>query len=82
MFTVYMIDNKGNKWQESNYNGYGEFGGKDFFELLAEMNGLTTRDEGIDLAYSGQPYVSPNLVTNRRRKWVNEAPNDCENQGF
>lgn len=68
-FKVYMIDDKGNVWEESNYEGYGVFGGKDFYTLLAEMNGLTCdkyekdskewnnemRSLGIDLAYSKDP---------------------------
>lgn len=41
-FTVYMVDNKGQVWVENNYEGYGSFGGKDYFELLIEMNGGTT----------------------------------------
>jgi len=62
-FKVDMIDNKGNVWTENNYEGYGVFGGKDFYELLAEMNGFTSdltgdsytdaaREFGIDLAFS------------------------------
>ena len=62
-FRVQMIDNKGNVWTEDNYDGYGRFGGKDFYELLAEMNGFEsdkTGDEytdeargfGISLAFS------------------------------
>ena len=38
-FTVYLVDDKGNKWKEDNYEGYGEFGGKDYYVLLDEMNG-------------------------------------------
>ena len=59
--TVYMYDNKGNKWEEKKYDGYGEFGGKDFFDVVAEMNGYTPdeakagrggyRQIGIDLTY-------------------------------
>ena len=48
-----MLDNKGNVWTEDNYEGYGKFGGKDFYELLAEMNGFTsdkTGDEYTDEA--------------------------------
>ena len=37
--TIYMLDDKGNKWAEDDYEGYGEFGGKDYFALAAEMNG-------------------------------------------
>jgi len=62
-FTVVMIDNKGNKWFEQSYEGYGKFGGKDYYELLAEMNGFTSdktaeaytdeaRGFGINLAFS------------------------------
>lgn len=61
-FPVVMIDNKGNRWNEKNYEGYGVFGGKDYYELLAEMNGITSdlkgeeyteemRLKGIDLAF-------------------------------
>lgn len=64
-FTVYMIDDKGNSWEESNYEGYGEFGGKDYYELLAEMNGVVKdkalmhytelmRSEGIRLAFKDE----------------------------
>jgi len=52
-FRVQMLDNKGNVWTEDNYEGYGKFGGKDFYELLAEMNGFTsdkTGDEYTDEA--------------------------------
>ena len=62
-FRVQMMDNKSNVWTEDNYDGYGKFGGKDYYELLAEMNGFTsdkTGDEytdeargfGINLAFS------------------------------
>jgi hypothetical protein len=49
---VYMHDDKGNKWLEKNYEGYGEFGGKDYYELLDQMNGGSgDRSEGIRLAF-------------------------------
>jgi hypothetical protein len=62
-FRVQMLDNKGNVWTEDNYEGYGVFGGKDFYELLAEMNGVEIekdienyedklRGAGISLAFS------------------------------
>lgn len=52
-FRVEMMDNKGNVWTEDNYDGYGRFCGKDFYELLAEMNGFEsdkTGDEYTDEA--------------------------------
>jgi hypothetical protein len=44
-FRVQMMDNKGNVWTEDNYDGYGRFGGKDYYELLAEMNGFVSQME-------------------------------------
>ena len=52
VFTVYMMDDKGNSWREDNYEGYGEFDGKDYYELLDEMNGGGgDRDAGIELRH-------------------------------
>lgn len=42
--TVFMYDNKGNKWTEKDYEGYGEFGGMDYYDLVATMNGYTEED--------------------------------------
>ena len=84
-FSVIMIDNKGNKWEENDYEGYGDFGGKDFYELLAEMNGKTTREEGIDLAYGKEPFISPNLIEKKSIdwwEWSNRHPEECEFQGY
>ena len=93
-FTVFMHDDKGNVYKESNYAGFGEFGGVDYYELLAEMNGLQTREEGINLAYSGKPYKAPNLTEGavwdyindvlKSAAWnyINEAPERCDEQGF
>lgn len=81
-FPVTMTDNRGNSWTENDYEGYGVFGGKDYFELLAEMNGLTTRDEGIDLVFSGKKYISPNLTEDENWTWVFDEPEDCPYQGY
>ena len=85
-----MHDNKGNVWTEENYEGYGRFGGKDFYQLVAEMNsldGLTgdedrDRDLGIDLAFGQEPYLSPNLTRDSNWSWENRAPSGCPNQGW
>ena len=62
---VVMTDDKGNRYVEECYEGYGVFGGKDYFELLAEMNGFKLEDfggdndklrsKGISLAFDGDP---------------------------
>ena len=80
-FPVYMIDDKGNAYYEPNYEGYGVFGGKDYYELLAEMNGITSESEnysfdmrlkGINLVFDGNPsgqhrdsVLHPNLVEDK-----------------
>ena len=46
-FRVQMMDNKGNVFTEDSYEGYGVFGGKDFYELLAEMNGYTSKSTDV-----------------------------------
>ena len=55
-YRIVMTDDKGHQYVEHCYEGYGEFGGKDYYELLAEMNGLgSDRDAGIALAFEGSP---------------------------
>ena len=59
---VYMYDNEGNQYYEKKYDGYGKFGGMDYYALLAKMNGysdedlskkgMEMRDLGIDLAFN------------------------------
>lgn len=88
---VYMIDDKGKQWREKKYGGYGIFGGKDFYVLVAEMNGLAvkgedeeeTRKKGISLAFSGQDCKFPNLVECPERwKYTPEAPEHHRGQGL
>lgn len=93
--TVYLSDDKGNKWEEKQYEGYGVFGGKDFYELLAEMNGAEPdRELGICLAFgvdgngkSRYPYGdNPNLkwpsITENGTYIPNEIPETDPDQGF
>ncbi|SHE83259.1 hypothetical protein SAMN05444278_106104 [Psychroflexus salarius] len=83
-FTVFMLDDKGNIWEESNYNGYGMFGGKDFYELLAEMNGQTDREDGIKLYFDNDEssVKYPNLVEYIDNwQWQNKKPDECPHQG-
>ena len=70
--TVFMHDDKGNVWAEKNYEGYGEFGGMDYYELLDKMNGgRGDRGRGIDLAFGSEKVASkvlfPALTTSP--KW-------------
>ena len=52
---VYMVAPDGTVYHEDNYEGYGEFGGKDIYELLSEINGgKSCRMEGIALAFNSR----------------------------
>ena len=94
-FDVHMITPDGRTFTERNYEGYGEFGGKDFYELLAELNGLgSDRSAGIDLCFkdnsSGDDtlgVIYPKLV--EELSWDVEGqyanlpnPTSCGDQGF
>jgi hypothetical protein len=91
---VYLIDNKGNKFYEPNYRGYGIFGGIDIFILIAEMNGHTfddnidpdeqydkLRDIGIDLFYDNPEALTPNIFE-APSKFENKRLEACEFQGY
>ena len=60
-FTVFMVAPDGKHYREDCYEGYGEFGGKDFFELTAEINPTLAlemedkRARGIEIYYSKFP---------------------------
>ena len=84
-FSVTMTDDKGNKWVENDYEGYGVFGGKDYYELLDEMNRDTNgargdRDSGIDIAYGERPFIAPSL--SRSGRWFTGQPERCPDQGY
>lgn len=58
MFDVWMHCPDGRSYKESNYDGYGEFGGKDYFIALSEcsypnpaLTQLEHRKRGIVLSY-------------------------------
>ena len=80
-FKVVMHDNAGNTWVEKDYDGYGVFGGKDYYQLLAEMNGYTHREDGIRISYNKTMY-HPNLTENIHWTWVDRASMSCPNQGY
>jgi len=90
-FKVYMRDNKGNVWVEEDYEGYGRFGGKDYYELLAEMNGEgSDRSKGIWLQYESKrtDIIYPALfeafegADSQWEDYRGVAPENCEAQGF
>jgi hypothetical protein len=94
-FDVYMITPDGRVFHETYYDGYGVFGGKDFYELLAELNGKESdRMVGIDIAFNGNGtgddtpgVIYPKLVEHISEDVVAQYkrlpnPFGCEYQGY
>jgi len=89
--TYYMWNNKGNYWKETSYEGYGMFGGKDYYVLLAEMNRVydeditdeRKREDGIQIEFSSNHdgIIFPNLTETKIWKWINKKPCGHHNQG-
>ena len=53
---VWMFDNAGNMWYEKSYEGYGVFGGMDYYELMAKMNGYSEEDLDIKVGKRNKIY--------------------------
>ena len=94
-FDVYMITPDGRVFHETYYDGYGVVGGKDFYELLAELNGKESdRMVGIDIAFNGNGtgddtpgVIYPKLVEHISEDVVAQYkrlpnPFGCEYQGY
>jgi hypothetical protein len=82
-FKVIMTDDKGNQFVEENYEGYGVFGGKDYHELLSEMNGGNgDRTEGIGLAFNKERKRIKYPSLSEDGKYREGQPESCKQQGF
>ena len=94
-FEVHMITPDGRVFTEKDYEGYGIFGGKDFYDLVCELNGLSgDRDAGIDFCFAGNSngddtpgVIYPKFVENLERDVKAQYaslpnPESCEAQGF
>jgi len=92
---VYMYLPDGTVIFEDCYDGYGVFGGLDFYDLVAKYNlpkeQLTgnpdiDRDKGIDLIYRDsftQPIIMPRFSIYKNEKYENlNDPQDCPDQGY
>lgn len=91
VWMVFKKDNEVKVVKEEEYEGYGVFGGLDYFEVLAQMNGNTTRDEGLEDYYTAGEFNHvqfPQLFTHEPTdheidsiNWVEPNPDD-PNQGW
>ncbi len=81
-----MFDDKGKYWFEPSYDGYGVFGGMDYYELLDQMNGgRGDRNEGVRKAFDPTLegkllfpalVVSPNNFNYKTHDFTKEAETD------
>jgi hypothetical protein len=84
-----MWDNRGRRWRQDKYQGYGVFGGKDYFVLLAEMNreyaedicDERKREDGLEML-DRDDVLYPNLTMCPDWEWQNSRPKLCPHQGF
>ena len=83
-FEVFMVLPDGTTYKETNYDGYGRFGGKDYYEALSEINGgPSDRSHGIDLFYDDKAKLFPQLVRDPAEATDFTTPNEsCPDQGF
>lgn len=86
-FTVHMVAPNGEVFSEDNYDGYGVFGGKDYYELLAEINGGDNRDDGINMSFHPEEHAEgllyPQFVEDVAKATdFNEECAHCEVQGY
>lgn len=90
---VEMVDHEGNRWLEDGYEGYGRFGGKDIYALIAEMNDLVephmvTDDDKRTVAIyahfedAAHQLRYPNLNHEPGLPWHNAPLVSCPDQGW
>lgn len=93
-FTVWMVLPDGTKYQEDRYGGYGEFGGKDVFEVISALNGDESDDSeamrtnGINLCGAAEDgdradIILPRFTSDPDKKWEDlKDPERCPDQGY
>jgi len=67
-FKVHMITKDGRVFTEYSYDGYGEFGGKDIYELIAELNGWKEDDVEPRMLAIDELYKTH--ITNGKRTYI------------
>ena len=92
-FPVVMVLKDGTTYIEEDYEGYGVFGGMDFFVAMGDMNGLRekgdsddeVRSKAIDIYYDNPSAETPNLFEyfdDGEYQWTSGRPQDCPDQGY
>lgn len=86
-FTVFMVLPNGERFEEASYEGYGEFGGKDYYAALSEINGGNgDKMDGITKEFADPPIeglVRPRFTVSPDARWEDlKDPEDCPYQGY
>jgi hypothetical protein len=69
-FTVHMITEDGQVFTEDDYEGYGVFGGKDIYELVADLNGLCPKGDTDDKRLAAIDLLFKTIITCGERSYV------------
>ena len=94
-FRVIMLMPNGDKFIEEDYEGYGVFGGIDFYDAVYELNKKNPKfaeemsDErerrsiGLNLAFNYKKVIFPRFVEDESLAWgdVKDSKN-CPSQGY
>lgn len=95
VFKVTMLLPTGEKFTEHNYQGYGDFGGKDFFDAVYDINrhnpvfsevigsDVSDRLKGVAIAFDYDGALLPKLVEDENLAWEDvQDSEDCDYQGY
>ena len=70
-FVVHMITEDGRVFTEEDYEGYGVFGGKDIYELIAEINDLCLDGDTDQKRVAAIDLLHKTIITNGERSYTN-----------
>lgn len=83
----------GERWEDVTTDGYGRFGGKDIYQVMADKNGLEGRAAALDVVFqngnmdftgaAAKGYIVPKFVSDKTLKYedVGFSPG-ARGQGF
>lgn len=69
-FPVYMVTEDGKIYEEKEYDGFGVFGGKDIYILIAELNNLCPNCTQEDHRMAGIALVYKTIITNGKTTYT------------
>jgi hypothetical protein len=70
IFPVYMVTEDGQIFEEKEYDGYGVFGGKDIYILIAELNNLCPNGTQEDKRMAAIDLMYKTIITNGTTEYI------------